>query len=71
MLTDRPSATIIVDDVSGWLTGRTSAAVIDGRHNAACTSDAGLALDQPRRLDDIEDFVLMNVDVLLEPAASA
>jgi hypothetical protein len=45
--------------------------VIDGGHITARIRDAGLALDQTRRLDDIEDLVLMHIDILLEPAASA
>jgi hypothetical protein len=71
MLPDLPSATFIVDGISVWLTGRTSAAVIDGGHSTARIYDAEFVLDQTWRFDDIKDLVLMHVDVLLEPAASA
>jgi hypothetical protein len=71
MLPDLPSATFIVDGISVWLTDRTGATVIDGGHITAHIRVAGLALDQTRRLDDIEDLVLMHIDILLKPAASA
>lgn len=45
--------------------------MIYGGHSTARICYAGLVLDQTRRLDDIEDLVLMHVDALSEPAASA
>lgn len=45
--------------------------MIYGGHSTARICDAGLALDQTRGLDDIENLVLVHVDVLVEPAASA
>jgi hypothetical protein len=45
--------------------------VIHGRRSTAHSCDAGFVLHQTRKLNKIEGFVLMHVNVLLEPAVPA